>query len=50
MNAYGTPFRDVSGENKMIIIGDGDMALNDVSAKEGPLANGFESFYCGFSI
>ena len=47
MNAYGTPFRDVSGENKMIIIGDGDMALNDVSAKEGPLPMGLNLFTAG---
>jgi gliding-associated putative ABC transporter substrate-binding component GldG len=42
---YGTPFRDVSKEdNKMIIVADGDMVLNDVSPKDGPLPMGL-NFY-----
>ena len=45
--SYGTPFRDISDDNKMIIIGDGDMALNDVSATEGPLAMGVNLYTIG---
>jgi gliding-associated putative ABC transporter substrate-binding component GldG len=45
--ALGTPFKDISGDNKMIIVGDGDMALNDVSANEGPLAMGVNLYTMG---
>ena len=42
---YGTPFRDVSkDDNKMIVVADGDMVLNDVSPKDGPLPMGL-NFY-----
>ena len=42
---YGTPFRDVVKEdNKMIVVADGDMVLNDVSPKDGPLPMGL-NFY-----
>lgn len=43
----GIPFRETSADNKIIIIGDGDMALNDVSAKEGPLPMGVNLFTAG---
>ena len=45
--SLGTPFRDISDNNKMIVIGDGDMALNDVSASEGPLAMGINLYTMG---
>jgi ABC-2 type transport system permease protein len=40
LTAAGITFRDRSDENKMIIVGDGDMALNDVSPTNGPLPLG----------
>ena len=44
LNALGLPFRDQAiEENKIILVGDGDMALNDVST-QGPLKLG-ENFY-----
>ncbi len=36
-----------SGENKMIIVGDGDIVLNDVSGKQGPLPLGMNLFTLG---
>ncbi|RYY59009.1 MAG: gliding motility-associated ABC transporter substrate-binding protein GldG [Chitinophagaceae bacterium] len=36
-----------SEENKIILVADGDMALNDVSAKEGPLPLGMNLFTVG---
>lgn len=47
LTAGGIPFRETSVDNKIIIIGDGDMALNDVSAKEGPLPMGVNLFTAG---
>jgi gliding-associated putative ABC transporter substrate-binding component GldG len=45
LNAYGTPFRESATEdNKIILVADGDMVLNDVSPKEGPLPMG-RNFY-----
>jgi len=42
---YGTPFKEVSAvDNKMIVVADGDMVLNDVSPKDGPLPMGL-NFY-----
>ena len=44
LNALGLPFRGQAiEENKIILVGDGDMALNDVST-QGPLKLG-ENFY-----
>ncbi|MET0635822.1 MAG: gliding motility-associated ABC transporter substrate-binding protein GldG [Chitinophagaceae bacterium] len=43
----GIRFKPSSEENKMIIVGDGDMALNDVSSKEGPLPLGMNLFTVG---
>lgn len=36
LNKYNTPFSASSDENKMIIIGDGDMVLNDFIPSNGP--------------
>jgi gliding-associated putative ABC transporter substrate-binding component GldG len=48
LNAMGMPFRESSGSNgKMIIVGDGDMVLNDVSDKDGPLPMGLNLFTVG---
>lgn len=47
LNAIGMPFRESSAENKMIIVGDGDMVLNDVSGKNGPLPLGLNLFTVG---
>ncbi|MGZ8523578.1 MAG: Gldg family protein, partial [Chitinophagaceae bacterium] len=47
LTASGIPFRETSVDNKIIIIGDGDIALNDVSAKEGPLPMGVNLFTAG---
>lgn len=45
---YGTNFieRNAS-DNKMIIVADGDMVLNDVSAKQGPLPMGVNLYTTG---
>ena len=47
LQAAGIAFRDFSSENKIIVVGDGDMALNDVSVKEGPLPMGVNLFTVG---
>jgi ABC-type uncharacterized transport system involved in gliding motility auxiliary subunit len=47
LKADGIPFREMSAENKMIVVGDGDMVLNDVSTKEGPLPLGVNLFTAG---
>jgi len=45
---YGTPFKDVStAENKMIIVADGDLVLNDISPKDGPLPMGLNFYTIG---
>jgi ABC-2 type transport system permease protein len=39
------PFKPVAdAENKMIVIADGDLALNQVSRTDGPLAMGMNSY------
>lgn len=46
--AAGTPFLETStNENKMIVVGDGDMVLNDVSPKDGPLPMGLNFYTVG---
>lgn len=47
LNALGTPFQEYSVNNKMIVVGDGDMVLNDVSDKNGPLPMGLNLFTQG---
>jgi len=42
---YGTPYKEVSKpDNKMIVVADGDIVLNEVSPKDGPLPMGL-NFY-----
>ena len=43
----GVPFRDSSLPAKMIIAGDADIVLNDVSTKDGPLPMGINLFNIG---
>lgn len=43
----GMNFRESSPNNKMIIVADGDMVLNDVSTRDGPLALGVNLFTSG---
>lgn len=46
--ADGSPFLDMSKEeNKMIVVGDGDIVLNDVSPQEGPLPMGMNFYTIG---
>ena len=40
-------FRDVSPDNKMVVISDGDVFLNDVSTQSGPLPMGMNLFTAG---
>ncbi len=48
LNAKGTPFLYESiKDNKMIIVGDGDMVLNDISPKDGPLPMGMNFYTMG---
>lgn len=45
--AHGQPFRSLGTENKMIVVADGDVALNAVSEKNGPLPMG-KNLYTGY--
>jgi gliding-associated putative ABC transporter substrate-binding component GldG len=47
LSAIGTPFKASSGENKMIVVADGDIVLNDVSTQQGPLPMGMNLFTAG---
>jgi len=47
LGSSGIPFKEISADNKMIVVGDGDIVLNDVSAKEGPLPLGVNLFTAG---
>ncbi|MBA2330390.1 MAG: hypothetical protein H0V91_12320 [Flavisolibacter sp.] len=47
LNAAGFPFKDVSEDNKIIIVADGDIVLNDVSTQYGPLPLGMNLFTAG---
>jgi ABC-2 type transport system permease protein len=47
LSGYGLPFRDRSLEAKIIVVGDGDMVLNDFSPKDGPLPMGLNFFTVG---
>ncbi len=44
LNKYNTPFVSTSGKNKMIIVADGDMALNEALPDYGPLPMGWNKF------
>ncbi|HEX5651441.1 MAG TPA: gliding motility-associated ABC transporter substrate-binding protein GldG [Chitinophagaceae bacterium] len=45
--SYGVPYREISAENKMIVVGDGDMVMNDFSPKDGPLPMGLNFYTIG---
>ncbi len=47
LSALGNPFQNESTNNKIIIVGDGDMVLNDVSPKDGPLPMGMNFYTLG---
>ncbi|MGI8599660.1 MAG: gliding motility-associated ABC transporter substrate-binding protein GldG [Chitinophagaceae bacterium] len=47
LSAVGFPFKDASDENKIIIVSDGDIVLNDVSTQYGPLPLGMNLFTAG---
>jgi ABC-2 type transport system permease protein len=47
LSAAGFPYKDESEENKIIIVADGDIVLNDVSTQEGPLPLGMNLFTAG---
>jgi ABC-2 type transport system permease protein len=40
LNAWGVPYKNSSDETKMIVVADGDIAMNQVSQFEGPLPMG----------
>lgn len=42
--ASGTPFRGLSAENKMIVVADGDMVLNDILPETGPIPMGWNKY------
>lgn len=42
--AHGSPYRATSDETKMIVVGDGDMVLNDVTPDAGPLPMGWNKY------
>jgi len=45
--ASGVSYKESSGENKIIVVGDGDIVLNDFSPKDGPLPMGLNFFTVG---
>ena len=48
LEKYGGGFRKANEEeNKMIVVADGDIVLNDVSPKNGPLPMGMNLFTVG---
>jgi ABC-2 type transport system permease protein len=47
LTMYGTPFRESSLATKIIVVGDGDMVLNDYSPKDGPLPMGINFYTVG---
>ncbi|HRH61320.1 MAG TPA: gliding motility-associated ABC transporter substrate-binding protein GldG, partial [Chitinophagaceae bacterium] len=47
LQAYGSPFKAESSDNKIIIASDGDMVLNDFSQKDGPMPMGTNAFTAG---
>jgi ABC-2 type transport system permease protein len=47
LSVAGFPYKEESVENKIIIVADGDMVLNDVSTQEGPLPLGMNLFTAG---
>ena len=47
MAALGLTYRESSDDNKMIVVSDGDIVLNDFSPKDGPLQMGVNLFTVG---
>ncbi len=47
LSAFGVPFRESSEETKIIVVGDGDMVLNDFSPNDGPLPMGMNFYTAG---
>ena len=47
LKLFGTPFRENSVATKIIVVGDGDMVLNDYSPKDGPLPMGINFYTVG---
>ena len=48
LTAHGSPFMDMSKEdNRIIVVADGDIVLNDISPKEGPLPMGMNFYTVG---
>lgn len=48
LSSFGIPFRESSiDDNKIIIIGDGDLVLNDFSPQKGPLPMGLNFYTVG---
>lgn len=47
LQSIGVPFRDQSVDNKIIIVADGDMALNDFSPQQGPFPLGVNFYTVG---
>ncbi|MEQ1675626.1 MAG: gliding motility-associated ABC transporter substrate-binding protein GldG [Chitinophagaceae bacterium] len=44
LEAKGTPFRGLSAENKMIVVADGDLVLNDILPETGPIPMGWNKY------
>ncbi|MBK8951348.1 MAG: hypothetical protein IPM85_02295 [Chitinophagaceae bacterium] len=44
LGAQGISFKDESPDNKMIVVADGDMVLNDVLPDEGPVPMGLNKY------
>jgi gliding-associated putative ABC transporter substrate-binding component GldG len=50
MAAYNVPVRSVcDSDTKMIVVADGDIAMNQVSAQRGPLPMGY-NFYTNYTF
>ena len=47
LEKFGVPFRESGSPSKIIVVGDGDMVLNDFSPKEGPLPMGLNFYTMG---
>ena len=47
LEKFGVPFRESGNASKIIVVGDGDMVLNDFSPKEGPLPMGLNFYTMG---
>jgi ABC-2 type transport system permease protein len=42
--ASGSPFKETSADNKMIVVADGDIVLNDVMPETGPIPMGWNKY------